>query len=892
MAPKTPLQPVDIEKLESQKENIQPLSGGRSVSKLLETFPSHSKVNFQQHKHRLSKEREQFEQKLLDCDELDDPLQVYIDYIDWTHYNYPQGANTDSGLLILLEKCTSNFRDIQLYKNDPRYLKVWLEYTNYSDSPRDIYVYLAKKEIGNQLALYYEEFASFLELQGKLVDANQIYELGIQSDAFPLKRLQRSYENFKQRRNLESNSISSSSDIVREVLALKRGSAVESFTESNSRPSKKLKLDVFKDDEQQDQSVLHSIFDGGFVEEVKLNPTKQRIKENSIAATTWKGQILKQKIAAPSNGSGIGKIPVFRDVPIVSETKSSVHIDDQNNAYTLIETVGKKTEKVPINMDLLYPDSTTEYSLMELLAIYRSIQRAKRFAPTQVIRDIYEKDETTKTITLGMNDTTTERTKYGKDPTITMNGNLANNELQNIYNDAAYEYNTDDEEEDKLNEPTVTNYDGYVTETLQTPDIIPTQDDHAPTQLDAITTPPTDKEDNSVMSSPFVSQPVQATIIDPFNVHLQNDFLNNLAIPMSTYSGYHDNSSLKVDRIRKFRDITNKNQSINKGSQSAIIDCCGQKLYCLLHELGRGGYGYVYLIEDGSNGNLKALKIESPASKWEFYILHQIHRRLVGEPLYKQHYFIRADSLYYFRDESFLILDYCSQSTLLDVVNNFKNQGAAIDECLVVFFTIELLKIVETLHSVGILHGDLKADNCMVRFESVKDGLWSEKYDRKGDFGWSSKSVTLIDFGRAVDLKLFPKNTRFTSYFKTDVQDCPQMNEGQPWTYEADYYGVAGIIHTILFGNYIKIKKEDGKIKLVNSFKRYWQSELWNELFDVLLNPYYEDEVEFAPKIEELSIIRQNFEDWLEKYSKPKYLKEIIKNVEFELNAISRARMS
>ena len=31
----------------------------------------------------------------------------------------------------------------------------------------------------------------------KYTDANQIYELGIQSNAFPLKRLQKSYENFK-----------------------------------------------------------------------------------------------------------------------------------------------------------------------------------------------------------------------------------------------------------------------------------------------------------------------------------------------------------------------------------------------------------------------------------------------------------------------------------------------------------------------------------------------------------------------------------------------------------------------------------------------------------------------------------------------------------------------
>ena len=69
-------------------------------------------------------------------------------------------------------------------------------------------------------------------------------------------------------------------------------------------------------------------------------------------------------------------------------------------------------------------------------------------------------------------------------------------------------------------------------------------------------------------------------------------------------------------------------------------------------------------------------------------------------------------------------MDYCSQSTLLDVVNNYKNKGSSLEECLVIFFTVELLKALEALHSVGILHGDLKADNCMVRFEPINESDW------------------------------------------------------------------------------------------------------------------------------------------------------------------------
>lgn len=38
---------------------------------------------------------------------------------------------------------------------------------------------LGQKEIGTELALYYEEFAKYLELNEKFQDATQIYEMGL-----------------------------------------------------------------------------------------------------------------------------------------------------------------------------------------------------------------------------------------------------------------------------------------------------------------------------------------------------------------------------------------------------------------------------------------------------------------------------------------------------------------------------------------------------------------------------------------------------------------------------------------------------------------------------------------------------------------------------------------
>ena len=53
-------------------------------------------------------------------------------------------------------------------------------------------------------------------------------------------------------------------------------------------------------------------------------------------------------------------------------------------------------------------------------------------------------DEDTRTITLALNNSSTIKSR-DMDPTITMNGNLAYNELQGIYNELGYGYNFDDE---------------------------------------------------------------------------------------------------------------------------------------------------------------------------------------------------------------------------------------------------------------------------------------------------------------------------------------------------------------------------------------------------------------------------------------------------------------
>ncbi|CAH6720418.1 checkpoint serine/threonine-protein kinase Bub1p [[Candida] jaroonii] len=816
--------------IERHKENIQPMVGGRSASGLLESLnrPRSSPMN--------DKERNKFETQISQLDELDDPLQVFLDYINWTHNAFPMGNNVESGLVNLLERCTSYFKDHEHYKNDSRYLKTWLEYANYSDSPIEVFVYLAKKEIGRELALFYEEFGKLLEVNHKFTDAKEIYEYGIEHNARPINRLLRSFKDFQSRVTYNNDK----SEGLKRVLTLKRGNVPDSAPTT----VKKSKFNVLVDDSE--MSFGKNIFKDADSKEI--GSINLRKKENVFNAKPWQGEVLAQR--SSSRESGSQKVQVYRDVEVVSVQPTTTHEEVNGKIITVVSKPGKATDKVMVNTQLLYGNE--EISMMELLAknrrlrpknldikeppIVESTQEFKSRPLTPIKREYEESN----TFVIPLKD---EESRVLRSPTMTFYSKIANNEVLGMFN-GAY----DVKDEDAISEANSTNYDGFVTETFNKP-------------IDVKVTPPTQEPSNS--SSPFIERPDDIiNVVDPLDENLRESLLNSLTPSLESYPGYNNTKTQFIEAIRRFRSITDSRTKVIQKSSSAIVNFCGDEIYSLKCELGQGGFGYVYLIEN-ELGNFKALKAETKSSNWEFYILNQIHQRLSTDEITTK--IIKPESLYMYQDESFLILKYLSQGTLLDIVNYYRNQGKGVDEELCIFFTVELLEIIEKLHTIGIIHGDLKADNCMIDFKT------DDHRDNK---------MILIDFGRSIDLFLFPEGTQFTNTWEADQQDCPQMNNNQSWSFEADYYGIAAIIHTLLFGKYIEIETlKSGKNKLKENFKRYWKSE-WIGLFDILINPYYNVNEKF-PLIDELKYQRQKFQGLLQGC---KELPRITSEIAFEMN--------
>jgi checkpoint serine/threonine-protein kinase len=219
-------------------------------------------------------------------------------------------------------------------------------------------------------------------------------------------------------------------------------------------------------------------------------------------------------------------------------------------------------------------------------------------------------------------------------------------------------------------------------------------------------------------------------------------------------------------------------------------------------------------------------------------------------------------------------MDLSPQGTLLNIVNgansaSLAQAGGTLDELLVMFFAVELLRVVEAMHSAGFIHGDLKIDNCLLRLEDVPGGptAWSATYNPTGEDGWSYKGITLIDFGRTIDTRLFPSGQQFIADWDTDARDCFELREQRPWTYQTDYFGLAGVIYCLLFGKYIQansVSTRDGRHKIDTPLKRYWQTEIWDRLFGILLNPCSVREDGSLPLPDELAEVRGQMEAWLQ----------------------------
>ena len=324
---------INFDVIETHKENIQSLPGGRSAKALATAFapPSlFSPVPTPGATRNINDAiRQEYELEIIAISDSDDPLDIYDRYVKWTMNAYPSAqATPESQLRPLLERATKAFQTVGHYKNDPRYLKLWLTYIRlFSDAPRETFPYLARHNIGEGLALFYEEFAAWLEGAGRWSQAEEVYKLGIECEARPPERLLRKFgefqHRFEQRPQNGDEPSSPALPTVRPALVAK----LDPFASSAPRPTdpqaSRLAAEVNNSSTSRPRRQKIAIFsdaDGtpsgsklGLGETSRgwdnIGSIQNRKKENVMEARPWAGETLK----TGKRAGAAAKLTVFKD---------------------------------------------------------------------------------------------------------------------------------------------------------------------------------------------------------------------------------------------------------------------------------------------------------------------------------------------------------------------------------------------------------------------------------------------------------------------------------------------------------------------------------------------------------------------------------------------------
>ena len=342
----------------------------------------------------------------------------------------------------------------------------------------------------------------------------------------------------------------------------------------------------------------------------------------------------------------------------------------------------------------------------------------------------------------------------------------------------------------------------------------------------------------------------QFVLINPFEFDAMDAHLRSLEPALCMQVGVEvDTKPSTVDTLSEAAKCVSKG---GKRAAAGVKVTLGNVSYVFKGRVGEGAHAEVYEAELESKAQTSndedigayAVKVqESRYAKWEFVIARRLRERLPAEASAAVNW-AQPTALHLLGGRSrdgddatmgALVMPFGEHGTLQDVLNSYLREGKQMHETLVMYYAVEMLRLVEWIHGAGIVHADLKPDNLLLRNGGEDWCDWAAH--RPGS--WTEKGLALIDFGRAIDLTMYPEEAAFVGDAGAEAFRCIEMMHGKPWTYQADCYAIASTIHCLLYGSYMDVEITPGTKSTYRQrqpLRRYWKTELWEVVFDRLLN--------------------------------------------------------
>ena len=166
--------------------------------------------------------------------------------------------------------------------------------------------------------------------------------------------------------------------------------------------------------------------------------------------------------------------------------------------------------------------------------------------------------------------------------------------------------------------------------------------------------------------------------------------------------------------------------------------------YTLYKVLGKGSFGEVYLTQKTKSSKIYATKkldkkqTDRPSVKKYFDDEIAIMKKLEHPNIIKFYDMLVSQSHYY------VIMEYCNGGSLTSCLKKYKNlYQKPFTQEIVQYLMRQVIDGLKYIHSLKIIHRDIKLDNILVKFSNDTD---------KNNLNMLAAKVKIIDFGLAIEL--------------------------------------------------------------------------------------------------------------------------------------------
>ena len=259
----------------------------------------------------------------------------------------------------------------------------------------------------------------------------------------------------------------------------------------------------------------------------------------------------------------------------------------------------------------------------------------------------------------------------------------------------------------------------------------------------------------------------------------------------------------KTEKIYYFDTIENRNIWLEK-----LRNAIGQKDIENKYEISQKiiGKGSTCTVIHGINKKNKenvAIKIINKKNL-DYKKLELVMNELYILKICQNPYIIKLYDIFENNNNIYIIMEYCKNGNLHYDKNDNKLQENLIKEIV-----YKLLLAINFIHSLGIIHRDIKITNILF-------------------FDESKVNIRLIDFGLG---KLLGTNEKTKERCGTLAFAAPELLEGKPYTKSVDFWSL-GIVTYYLLCGYLPFKNENSEeiIKQIIESKVSFKENIWENI--------------------------------------------------------------